>query len=224
VTRAWIWRRLTHNLVWKLASLGLSVLLWFWIVGEPELVAIQPVPVLYRNLPRNLLLVSDAPDQVRAELRGSSGRLTRATLADVFAAVDLAGVTSPGTQTFTLSQSDFSLPQGIAFLRAVPSQVSLHFDHLLTKDVRVEIQFTGKLPPGYRIAAKVVDPETLKVSGPETSVSGIQSAQTDPVDLSGVTQNTEIRVNAYVAEPRAQFTSPPLVTIRLAIEKTEGVP
>ena len=133
-------------------------------------------------------------------------------------------VTSPGTQTFTLSQSDFSLPQGVAFLRAVPSQVSLHFDHPLTKDVRVEIQFTGKLPPGYRLAAKTVDPETLKVSGPETSVSGIQSAQTDPVDLSGVTGNTQVKINAFVAEPRAQFTSPPLVTVRLAIEKTEGVP
>jgi YbbR domain-containing protein len=224
VTGAWIWRRLTHNLGWKVASLGLSVLLWFWIVGEPELVATQLVPVLYRNLPRNLLLVSDAPDQVRAELRGPSGRLTRDTLAEVFAAVDLAGVTSPGTQTFTLSQSDFSLPQGVSFLRAVPSQVSLHFDHLLTKDVWVEIQFAGKLRPGYRLAAKMVEPETLRVSGPEISVSGIQSAQTDPVDLSGVTENTEIRVNAYVAEPRAQFTSPPLVTVRLAIQKTGDIP
>lgn len=107
----WIVRRLTHHLGWKLASLGLAVLLWFAVVGEPELVAIQPVPLLYRNLPRNLMLLVEAPDQVRAELRGPSGRLTRDTLAEVFADVDLAGVTNPGTQTFTLSQSDFSLPR-----------------------------------------------------------------------------------------------------------------
>lgn len=219
-----IWRRLTHNLGWKLASLGLSVLLWFAIVGEPELVAIQPVPLLYRNLPGNLLLLSDAPDQVRAELRGPSGRLTRETLSDVFAAVDLAGVEHPGTMTFTLSESDFSLPQGVAFLRAVPSQVSLRFDRVLSKRVPVTIQLTGALPDGYRMTAETVDPDSLEVSGPETSVRGIESAKTDPVDLSGLTEDAQVKVNAFVSEARAQFTSPPLVTVQLTIEKTEGVP
>jgi YbbR domain-containing protein len=224
VTGAWIWRRLTHNLVWKLASLSVSILLWFAVVGEPELVAIQPVPLLYRNLPGTLLLVSDAPDQVRAELRGPSGRLTRTTLSDIVAAVDLAGVTVPGTQTFTLAESDFNLPQGVTFLRAVPSQVTLRFDHTSNKDVPVEILFSGKLRPGYRLAAKTVEPETLNVSGPEARVSGIQSAQTDPVDLSGVTANAEIKVNAFLSEPHAQFTTSPLVMVRLTIEKTEDVP
>jgi YbbR domain-containing protein len=224
VTRRWIWRRLTHNLIWKLASLALAVALWLAVVGQPELVAIQPVPLLYRNLPRNLLLLSDAPDQVRAELRGASGRLTRETLSEVFAAVDLSGVNNPGTQTFTLSESDFSLPQGIAFLRTVPSQVSLRFDRVFTKAVPVQIQLTGSLPPGYRLAAQSVRPESLQVSGPESSVRGIQLAKTDPVDLSSVRQNTDVKVNAFVAEQRAQFTSPPLVTVHLTIEKTEAVP
>lgn len=224
MTGRWIWRRLTHNLGWKLASLGLSVLLWFAIVGEPELVAIQPVPLLYRNLPPNLLLRSDAPDQVHAELRGPSGRLTRETLSEVFAAVDLRGVEKPGTMTFTLSESDFSLPQGVTFLRAVPSQVSLRFEWILSKRVPVTIQLTGALPDGYRLAAQTVDPETLEVSGPETSVRGIEFATTDPVDLSGLTGNAQVKVNAFVSEPRAQFTSQPVVTVHLTIEKTGGVP
>ncbi len=218
----WFWRRLTHNLVWKLASLALSVALWLAVVGEPELVAIQPVPVLYRNLPPNLLLLSDAPDQVRAELRGPSGRLTRETLAEIFAAIDLSGVTNPGTQTFTLSESDFSLPQGIGFLRAVPSQVSLRFDRMLSKTVPVQIQLTGNLPQGYRLTSKTVQPESLQVSGPETNVRGIESAKTDPVDLSGVTRDIDVRVNAFVSEQRAQFSSPPLVTVHLMVEKTEA--
>jgi YbbR-like protein len=224
VTGAWIWRRLTHNFFWKLASLAVAILLWFAVVGEPELVAIQPVPLLYRNLPGDLLLLSDAPDQVHAELRGSSGRLTRATLSDVVAAVDLGAVTSPGTQTFTLAESDFSLPQGVTFLRAVPSQVTLRFDRMSNRDVPVQIQLTGMLPPGYHLAAKTVEPETLNVSGPESRVSGIQFAQTDPVDLSGVTGNTEVKVNAFLTDPRAQFTSAPLVTVRLTVEKENGTP
>ena len=52
------------------ASLVLAMLLWFAIVGEPELVTTHTVPILYRNLPPDLLIGSDAVDQVRVELRG----------------------------------------------------------------------------------------------------------------------------------------------------------
>lgn len=219
----WIWRRLTHNLVWKLAALTLAVLLWLAVAGQPELVAIQSVPVLYRNLPPALLLLSDAPDQIRAELRGPSGRLTRATLSDAFAAVDLAGVVSPGDQTFTLSASDFSLPQGVRFVRAVPSQVRLRFDRILSKAVPVELQLKGHPPDGYIVSAESVEPQALNISGPASSVSAIRTAQTDPVDLSSVVESTELKVNAFVSESRAQFESPPVVTVRLTIQKSENI-
>ena len=32
------WRTITHNLGWKLGSLLAAILLWFSIVGEPEVV------------------------------------------------------------------------------------------------------------------------------------------------------------------------------------------
>lgn len=219
----WFWRRLTHNFIWKVASLALALVLWYAIAGQPELVAIQSVPVLYHNLPASLLLLPGAPDQVRAELRGPSGRLTRATLSDAVAALDLAGVVGSGEQTFTLSAADFSLPQGVRFVRAVPSQVRLHFDQILKKTVTVELQLKGHPPDGYIVAAESVEPQALTISGPETSVSAIRIAQTDPVDVSALTQTTEVKVNAFVSEPQAQFESLPVVTVRLTIEKSENI-
>jgi len=221
MTGKWLWRRLTHNFGWKLLSLALSVLLWYLVVGEPELVTIQSVPLLYRNLPRHLMLLPDSPSEVRAELRGPSGKLTRSTLSDVFAALDLAGISGPGMQPFTLSEADFNLPQGVSFLRAIPSQVILSFDAILIKSVPVTIQLTGALPRGYRLAGKTVQPSTLNVSGPQARVSGIESAQTDRVSLNGLTQTTDIKVNALLSEARVQFESSSVVTVHLIIEKTE---
>jgi len=37
------WRKLTRNLGWKIGSLMLSILLWFTIVGEPEVVTTHTV-------------------------------------------------------------------------------------------------------------------------------------------------------------------------------------
>jgi hypothetical protein len=221
MTGNWIWRRLTNNIGWKLISLFVAFALWLAVAGEPELVAILSIPVLYRNLSPVLLLLSDAPGEVHAELRGPSGKLTHDMLSSAVASLDLAAVVSPGDQTFTLSAADFSLPQGVRFVRAVPSQLQLRFDRMLTKTVPVELQLRGKSPAGYVITAKSTEPQALSISGPETSLRSIVSTRTDPVDISSLIQTTDLKVNAFVAEPRAQFESEPVVTVRLTIEKSE---
>lgn len=214
-----MWRRLTHNLGWKLASLVLAVMLWLAVVGQQELVTIQAVPILYRNLPRGMILTSEAPGDVRAEMRGPSGKMTQAALSEAFLALDLSGVTGPGEQTFTLSSTDFSLPQGVSFLRAVPSQVRLRFDRIASREVPVRVRLQGPPPPGYRLAGQEVTPTLVRISGPEARVNGIEGAETDMIDVRAMTQTTEVKVNAFVAEARVQLESPPVVTVRLTLEK-----
>lgn len=92
---------------------------------------------------------------------------------------------------------------------------------MLTKTVPVELQLNGQPPPGYVITAQSIDPQVLSISGPETSLRAILATKTDPVDVTSMTQTTDLKVNAFVAEPRAQFESEPVVTVRLTIEKSE---
>lgn len=216
-----IWRWVKHNFGWKLLSLLLAVSLWVAVVAQPELVTIQAVPVLYRNLPQGLLVLSDAPDTVRAELRGPSGTITTASLAEVLASLDLSGVTGPGEETFTLSSAEFSLPQGVTFLRAVPSQLRLRFDRTMIREVPVTIRLKGTPPAGYRIAGQQITPAQLRISGPEAQVSAITGAETDEVDVSNMTQTTNAKVNAFVPNARVQFESPPVVTVRLTVAKDD---
>ena len=62
----------TRNLGWKLLSVGLAVLLWIAVEGEPELVTVQSVPVSIGMSSRRLALVANPPTAVRLELRGAS--------------------------------------------------------------------------------------------------------------------------------------------------------
>ena len=91
-------------------------------------------------------MLSDAPDKVRAELRGPSGRLTRASLAEVFASLDLSGVAGPGEQTFTLSSADFSLPQGVDVLARGALAGALALRPHLIREVPVTIRLKGTPP------------------------------------------------------------------------------
>ncbi len=212
-------RRILYNLHWKLLSLLIALGLWFIVVREPELVTSQPVPIFYKNLPKDLEIASDGPDRVHVEIRGPAGKLTPASLADTAVLFDLSPVQTPGERTFTVSYLSLNLPRGVAFLRAVPSQLRLRFDRIGSKEVPVQIRVSVPQPAGYRVAAQDVHPNKLKIAGPENRVDQVESAQTDPVDLSGVVSRAEFRVHAFVSDPQIRFEGPSVVTVRVKVEK-----
>jgi YbbR domain-containing protein len=206
------------NIGWKLGSLCAAILLWLAVSVTPDVVTSHSAPVLYRNLIPDLMMTGDSPETIHVELRGTAGVLTAAALADAVAVFDLSGVKSPGERTFTISDTNLTLPPGVTFLRAVPSQFRLRFARLVTIEVPVEIQFTGSLPDGYRLTTRSVSPPTLRIAGSETRVSTVSKVETDSIDLSRLTQSGEFRVDAFAAEPQVRFESPSSVIVKLSIE------
>jgi YbbR domain-containing protein len=208
------------NLGWKLGSLLLAILLWLAFSATPDIVTTHTAPILYRNLAPSLLVTGDAPENIHVELRGSAGELTAASLAETVVLFDLASVSGPGERTFTISDANLNLPRNVMFLRAVPSQLRLRFARLLTRDVPVQIRFSGALPPGRQLVSKTSTPETLRVAGSETQVLTVENVETDSIDLSTVTESGEYHVNTFVSNPQVRFESSPIVTIKLAVENS----
>jgi YbbR domain-containing protein len=209
----------TTNLQWKALSLAIAYALWFGLVREPELVTSHSVPIFFKELPRDLEIGSDVPDRVHVEIRGPAGKLTPNSLSETAVQLDLSTVEAPGERTFTITNASLNLPAGVAFLRAVPSQLRLRFDRILSKEVEVQVRIGAPQPPGYRVVEQQVQPSRLKITGPENRVSQIESAQTDPIDLAGVVSQSEFRVHAYVSDPQVRFEGAPLVTVRVKVEK-----
>ncbi|MGA3187036.1 MAG: CdaR family protein [Bryobacteraceae bacterium] len=211
----------TRNFGWKAGSLALAVLLWLAILGEPELVTTHTAPILYKSLPHGLLIGSDALDQVRVELRGPSGKLSPDRLEEMAVLLDLADVKGPGERTFTLSDADFHLPQGVTFLRSVPSQLRVRFARLVSREVPVNVRIYAQPPAGYRIVSQETVPDKLRIAGPEGRVNTVAGAETDALDLSGVRANQEMKVNAFISDPQVRFEVSPVVTVKLVIGKNE---
>ncbi len=207
------------HLGWKLLSLTVAALLWFSIVDEQSLVTSQSAPIFYSRLSKDFEIGSEVNDRVRLEVRGPSRKLTATSLAGTAVRIDLAAVQQAGEQTFTISTSNIDLPDGVVFLRAVPSQLRLRFDRHATRDVPVQVRLAGPPPAGYRIARQEIKPETLKIGGPENHVQQIEIAQTDAIDVSKVTGQAQFRANTYVADPQVRFESPAVVAVKIWMEK-----
>jgi len=211
---------ITRNFGAKLGSILLAILLWVAILGEPELVTTHTAPILYKDLPQGLLIGSDAIDQVRVELRGPSGKLSPDRLSEMAVLLDLSGVKGPGERTFTLSDSDFHLPQGVTFLRSVPSQLRVRFARLIRREVPVQIRIASPPPEGYRVVSQQAVPEALRIAGPEGRVNAVTGAETDAINLSNVRGNTEIHATTFISDPQVRFEVSPVVTVKFTIEKT----
>jgi YbbR domain-containing protein len=211
---------IAKNLGWKLVSLLLAVLLWLAFSSAPLVVTTHTAPIVYNNLADGWMVSGNSPETVHLELRGPAGRLTVSSLAETVVRVDLANVGGTEDRTFTISESNLNLPPGVAFLRAVPSQLRLHLTRLAEKVVPVEVRFSGALPAGYQLGGQSVSPEQLRIAGSETRVRSVTQVQTDPIDLHSLTQSGDYRVDAFVDDPQVHFESPPQVTVHLNIERT----
>jgi YbbR domain-containing protein len=212
-------RALTANFGWKLLSLGLAFVLWALMGRQSEMAMTVSAPVQYRNIADDLDISSDIPERVSLEVRGPADRLTPSYLANASVALDFAHLHSPGEYTFNLDTHNTRLPLGIAFERAVPSQIRVRFERSVTREVPVRARFFGTPPEGYRLALCRLDPQTITIRGPESHVVPLESVQTDPIDLTGLVAEHTGRIHAYLGDPQIQVVGHGTVEYKLTMQK-----
>ncbi len=212
-------RFLTENLAWKLLSILLSFLLWVVVAREPELATSISAPILFRNIPKDLDLASDVPERVQLEVRGPAPRLTPASLSQAAVVLDLSDL-QPGEQTFTIHDRNIrQLPIGVMFFRAVPSQVSMRFERLISKDVPIEPAYERSPPEGYSVTSYRFDPPKVRIRGPESRVRNIDYVKTDPIDISGIVSEASRRAHVRVGDPQVHLESSPQVQCVVTLQK-----
>jgi YbbR domain-containing protein len=209
-------RFLREHIGWKLLSLAIAAVLWYVVVGEPRYVASVSAPLEFSNVPRGLEISSEKPDTISLELEGPSGQLDQQDLAGVIVVLDLGSIVKPGEQAFTLGAGSARLPAGVRLIRAVPSQIRLKFERRVTREVPVRVHTAGPGSTG-REARSI--PPTLRIVGPESLVNAVQYAETDSIDLTGVTGAKEFRVGVFVNDPQVRFESAPQVTVKVGPAK-----
>jgi YbbR domain-containing protein len=209
----------THNVGWKLLSLLIAVTLWIAVAREPELATSLSVPVEFKNIPEDMDLGPNVPERVHLEVRGPSGRLSRDNLADIAMILDLADA-HPGERSYTIHPYNFNLPSGVTFYRTVPTQITLTFDHLALQNVKVFPRYSKPPQPGYRVRAYVLEPENIRIRGPQERLKMIDRVWTDPVDLSGVVSSAEFHTHVNVGDAQVRLDTPAAITLKVTLERT----
>ncbi len=213
-------RFLTHNIWWKLLSLAAGFAIWVNIASEPQLSTILSAPVEFRNYPADLEISSNnIVEAIDVEARGPSGLLRDLADSHLAAIVDFTSVKEPGERTFTLTQRELNLPNGMQLIRTIPAQLRFNFEHRAIRSLKVQVRFSGRLPKGLAIESYDVNPSEMRIAGPASRVALTRDAVSDPFDLNRVTADSSQSLAVYMPEPQVRFMDPPRVTVNIHVKR-----
>jgi hypothetical protein len=211
-------RLVAHNFLWKLGALAGAVTIWALVASEPELSTFTTVRIEFRNLPPQMEIGNTPMDTVSLELRGPAGALTRPGERRPSIVLNMSDVT-PGLHTYEIGDGNLSLPPGVQLVHAFPSEVRFDFEPRATREIPVEVPFSGENGNPYVIAGYTVSPEHLDISGPAGHVAQVNAAVTDPVTVPQGAGTAQFHVTAYLADSFVQFVNSPQVTVTVTMKE-----
>jgi len=200
----------------KFLSIGIAVLLWLTVAGEPIVERSLRVPLELQNTPERLVVVESPPSLVEVRVRGASSVLRRLDAGDVVAMLDL-GQARVGSQVFHVMSNQVRVPSWeVQVVQVAPASVSLRFEAAATRIVPVAPVIEGVPAEGYVRGETAADPPMVEVAGPESALRLLKEAVTETLSIEGATASIQESVTISVTDPRLRLTT--ARSVRLTVE------
>ncbi len=230
--------RILHMWPVKVLSLGAAVLLFFFTNLLNLENRVITLPIRYALAP-GYTQAHDYPTKVRIKMRGNADKIFGVAEEDLQVTADFSTFSREGEFKVPLAvkrsgNAALVEPLDIAL---EPGAVSISLEHSLSREVPINVRFSGNPKPGYQMISYSITPSNVQVVGPASKVVAVNSVETEIVDLSVHAQdfsqvvrlespdslvrpvtltNLELRVGIGQAVNKKVFPGLPLVVIGLA--------
>jgi YbbR domain-containing protein len=197
-------------------SLALAVTLWYFVGGDDTVDKNVMVPVDVINLPRDLVISNQYKREVLATISGPRKQVLNIEQGDLTRQVDLFQAV-PGTMVIKNENNSISVPRGVKVLRIQPDSIILSLGKLIQKQLPVKAVTKGHPAVRFDLQGVSTKPESISVIGPQTVLSQIESLQTQVIDISGLTQPTQLQVPLVLNADLLELIGETSVTAELNI-------
>ncbi len=207
----------------KLFSLLLALVLWLTLMLEVKIFSekMLTVPLELHNIPPNMELVEKPPSIVDIKIRAPQRLINQINSATVHAVLNLEKARLDQTE-YPLNKNMISIPEGAEVKDIYPSQVELRLEQSKEIMLQVEPNITGKLQEGYKIEKVEIIPPQVPIKGPESKVNDKDKVRTSPIDISSLTESTEIEADLILPNPNLKLASSQTrVRVRILIQQEQ---
>lgn len=181
------WRWLVKNFSTLLLAFAMAVIVWVsavWAADPNEVRVLERnIPIEYIGQSPNLQLMGDPQDSISLSLNAPNSvwNELNANLDSVRAWVDL---TSREAGEYTLPVQIQIIPRLVRLVSQEPEEITVLLEPLVTQSYTVTAQLIGSPPTGYQAGEPVIEPGTVSVTGPESSVAKVKELRV-AVDING---------------------------------------
>ncbi len=172
-------RSFLSNIFTLLLAFALAVLIWVNAlrVEDPNRLEILAVPIVFTGIPDNSIRLNAAaaPETVQVKFEGPDSIIAQTTADDFTATVDLSVIPfNEETSVPVIVQTNVDQ---IALLTQSPEQITVQLEQLVTRDIPVILDIRGDVARGHLQGTPLIDPESITVAGPASSVESLDFAR-----------------------------------------------
>ncbi len=202
-----------------LKALALIIALGLWAAGHRDTERAIEVPVEFRNIPSDLMVMDNRVDYVVLRLMGPRTLVSTLDADELKLSLDLNGA-KPGSLSYPLAADYFNIPRGVSVARITPPVIHLRLEPVVRRTLPVSVRISGKPAEGYRVAQTSVQPENVSVEGPAEDVRRLAAIETLPVDIEQSRSGTKRRIRLST-EGKPLSIVPDQVEVSIAIEEEQ---
>ena len=209
-------KKILYPLKYKIAipfgSLGLSILLWFFVVSGKDYNLVLDLPIEARNLSAQMAHKEEVPSYASIKIRGTGRDLFKTILLKDFSGfklvLDLEGISKE--YEFDLNSYFDKYPRkvvlplnfNLTFIEVVyPSRIKISLDENQIKQVPVVSNIHIVPKPGYLVVGDILmQPEQIQIAGPKEEIAFINHVETvfDTINEISMPFTSLIKINNNV--------------------------
>jgi YbbR domain-containing protein len=154
----------------------------------------------------DMIITNIVPENVNVTLRGDEKAIDDISGNDITTFIDLSPYTTKGSHRVPVKviKSGAALNVDALEIAVEPVDIMLQFDNIAEKYITISPAVSGSLAEGYDIVSKKVTPGQLKVEGPASMITHINTITTEPVDISQRYKDFSVLLN--IVSPGRLFT------------------
>ena len=213
-----------RNIELKLISLTIATILWIMVTGKDYRYGDFSIPLEYKGLPENLIIVSTGADNseikdVTVRIRASETIIKTLNESYMFMRIDVSAL-GEGHRTIRLNEDMvMGKPPGAEITDIFPTSLELNIESMLIKSsVVVNTEILGKPAENFEISQIVCDPPAVSLKGPKSAVEKVEKVSTTPVKVEGLSSG--IRQDLHIVPPNPRVTVIP-ENVNLSIQIRE---
>ncbi|MCR4579382.1 MAG: hypothetical protein K5681_03445 [Treponema sp.] len=188
--------KLQDNLVAKIVSLGIAILLYLFYHASQidKKTIVVPLKIVEDGI---VMHVGSVPNNISLVIRTNDTIMNMINPSDFEGVVDISYITEPGTYKLPVHINLSSKLMELDPLEVIlkDEEIKISVDKRITKYVPLVPSIVGEVAHGYTINQVTISPSTVEIAGPESILNGIEGIPTTRIMVSNAENNFSVETS-----------------------------